>query len=161
MVCLITNEPFWDWPDEKIIMGPFNHFFFVDRDSRKMNGDRKTIAVCHCHNLGLFPLLRRSNIWTSFLPDHFRTSAKALSKRSSTLFLTYFWNQRWQVWCGGYRSGISTLGDPDFRIQRMPFKASCGSLGGRPRNAPVKDFGIFQSVFSLELFHIKSATYIT
>ncbi len=129
-----------------------------------MNGDRKTIAVCHCHDLGPFPTFRRSNVWTPFfapakvasikhsdksiLPLLRRSSANAFNSVSMTPSATHFWNQRWQVWYGGYRVGRSFHGAPVRIIQRIPLRTSRGSRGGRPRRVPVIVLGMKDSINS-------------
>ena len=118
-----------------------------------MNGDRKTIAVCHCHDLGPFPTFRRSNVRTplfapakvasikhsdrSIFPLLRKSSAKAFKSVSITPSATHFWNHRWQVWYEGYREGRSFQGAPVRIIQRMPFKTSLGFRAGRPRKGSV------------------------
>jgi len=162
IVCLITNDSSWRSADETVIKGPFSQFAFVNRGCRNMKGDRKTMAVCHCHDLGPFPALRRSNIWTplfapakvasmkhserSIFPRRLRSSASAFKSVSITPSRTHFWNHRWQVWYGGYLGRSSTQGAPVRMIQRMPLRTSLGFLGGRPRSVPFIALGIKPSI---------------
>lgn len=127
-----------------------------------MNGDRKTIAVCHCHDLGPFPTTRRSNVWTPFfapakvasikhsersiLPLLRRSSAKAFRRVSMTPSETHFWNQRWQVWYGGYLDGRSFQGAPVRMIHKMPLSTSLGFRGGLPLKVPLMALGMKDSI---------------
>jgi len=112
------------------------------------NGERKTIAVCNCHDLGPFPDLCRTDARPPFLalakepsmnasvrsrPPRFRrSSASVISNRSRCPSSTHSWNLRWQVWYGGYREGMSFHGAPVRRTHRMPFKTSRLLRLGRP-----------------------------
>lgn len=129
-----------------------------------MNGDRKTMAVCHCHDLGPLPTLRRSNVWTPFFapakvasmkhsdrsifPLLRKSSAKAFKSVSITPSAIHFWNHRWQVWFEGYRSGRSFHGAPVRIIHRIPFNTSRGLRDGRPRKVPLIVFRIKDSINS-------------
>ncbi len=83
-------------------------------------GERKTSAVCHCHELRTFAPLGLSHASAPFfattkvpsmkhserssLPRSFRSRASASKIRSYVPSRTQRWNRRWQVWYGGYWS---------------------------------------------------------
>jgi hypothetical protein len=88
-----------------------------------VDGDRKTSAVCHCHELRTLAPLGLSHFCAPFLattnmpetvhcdksrsPRTRRSSAKVASTRLSRPSLTHSWNLRWQVWYGRNLSGRS------------------------------------------------------
>lgn len=122
---------------------------FMRRSRRRVNGDRKTSAVCHCHEFRTFAPLGFSDFSAPFLatmnvpsmkhsdksnsPLVRRSSAKVSSTRSSRPSLTHCWNRRWQVWYGGKRSGKSHQRAPERRIHSTPFKISRSGRRGLPR----------------------------
>ena len=109
---------------------------FMRRSTRCVNGERKTSAICHCHELrtlaplGLSnpeaPFLAETNVPSikhserSNLPRVCKSEAKASSIRRSVPSLTHSWNLRWQVWYGGNLSGKSAHGAPVRNIHKMP-----------------------------------------
>ena len=122
---------------------------FMRRSTRRVNGERKTSAVCHCHELRAFAPLGLSHTEAPFLADtkvpsmklsdksNLPRSSKSLANVSNTLrslpSLTHSWNRRWQVWYGGNRSGKSCHRAPERRIHSTPFKTSRAERGGLPR----------------------------
>ena len=122
---------------------------FMRRSRVGVDGDRKTSAVCHCHDLRAFAPLGRSNFAAPFLADtnvpSIKHSDKSNSPRvrrssakvSKTLFnvpsLTHIWKRLWQVWYGGNLSGKSCQRAPVRNIQRTPSKTSRFSRHGLPR----------------------------
>jgi hypothetical protein len=104
---------------------------FRRRSRRCVNGERKTSAVCHCHELRTFaplgfshsepPFLATTNIPSmkhslrSSSPRARRSSASASSTLRKTPSRTHCWNRRWQVWYGGKRSGKSSHRAPLLR----------------------------------------------
>jgi hypothetical protein len=122
---------------------------FMWASRRRVHGDRKTRAVCHCHELRTLAPLGLSHTSTPFLATtkvppmkHSLKSSsplvlKSWAKASSTSFrtppLTHCWNLPWHVWYGGNRSGRSFHLAPLRSIQRIPFRASRLSLHGLPR----------------------------
>jgi len=119
------------------------------RSRRCVNGERKTSAVCNCHELRTFaplglshsepPFLATTNIPSikhslrSSSPRSRRSSASASRTARKTPSRTHCWNRRWQVWYGGNRSGKSSQRAPLLRTQRMPFITSRLSFQGLPR----------------------------
>jgi hypothetical protein len=122
---------------------------FMRRSRRRVYGDRKTIAVCHRHELRTFAPLGLSHSESPFLattnvpsmkhsdrsrsPRCLRSSARASSTRLRVPSRTHCWNLRWQVWYGGNLSGKSCHLAPLRRIQRTPLNTSRVSFHGLPR----------------------------
>ncbi len=121
---------------------------FMRASRRRVDGDRKTIAVCHRHELRTFaplglshpepPFLATMNVASmkhsdkSSSPRTRRSSAKASSTFRSVPSRTHCWNLRWQVWYGGNLSGKSCQRAPGRSIQSPPFITSRVSRQGRP-----------------------------
>jgi len=122
---------------------------FMRRSTLDAYGDRKTSAVCDCHDLRTLAPLGFPNTRAPFfaeakvpstkhsvksIPPRSRKSRARLSMiRLITLALTHCWNRRWHVWYGGYRSGRSCHGAPVLIIQRIPLRTERESFQGRPR----------------------------
>jgi hypothetical protein len=122
---------------------------FMRRSRRRVDGERKTRAVCHRHELRTFappglshseapflattkvPSIKHSD--TSRSPRSLRSAASASSRQRKVPSRTQSWNRRWQVWYGGNLSGKSCQRAPERRIQRMPLSTSRGSRHGLPR----------------------------
>jgi hypothetical protein len=137
--------------DKTLAEGSLNQFDLVRRSRFRVDGERKTKAVCHCHELRAFAPLGFSNFEPPFLADtkvpsikvsdksSFPRSSKSWAKVSSTLFnlssLTHSWNRRWQVWYGGNRSGKSAHRAPERKIQSTPFITWRSARRGLPRVA--------------------------
>ena len=129
--------------------GSPDKFDFVRRSRVCVNGERKTRAVCHCHELRAFaplglshrkaPFLAETNVPSinvsdkSSLPRSNKSWAKASNTRFNLPSLTHCWNRRWQVWYGGKRSGKSDQRAPERKIHNTPFKTSRAERGGLPR----------------------------
>src|SRR5215213_9461393 len=89
-------------------------FDLVRRSRFCVDGERKTKAVCHCHEFRTLAPLGLSNLEAPFLADtnvpsikvsdksSLPRSSKSCAKVSSTFFnlpsLTHSWKRRWQVW---------------------------------------------------------------
>ena len=122
---------------------------FMRRSRIRVDGDRYTSAICHCHSWSTLaplslsdssaPFFAETNVPSikhserSNLPRLCKSSAKASSIRRKVPSLTQIWNRRWQVWYGGKRSGKSAHGAPVRKIQRMPLITSRLSRHGLPR----------------------------
>ena len=122
---------------------------FMRRSRRRVYGERKTIAVCHRHELRAFAPLGLSHSEPPFLattnvpsikhsdrsrsPRSLRSAARVSSTLRSVPSRTHCWNLRWQVWYGGNLSGKSCQRAPERRIQRMPLRTSRVSFHGLPR----------------------------
>src|SRR2546423_7325173 len=122
---------------------------FMRASRCRVDGDRKTSSVCHCHELRTLASLGFSDFRPPFLattkvpsikhsdksnsPLRRRSSAKVSKTRSSRPSLTHCWNRRWQVWYGGKRSGKSHQRAPERRIQSTPLRTSRSGRRGLPR----------------------------
>ena len=111
-------------------------------------GDRKTSAICHCHELCTLAPLGFSHPCAPFLamtkvpsikhsvksnsPRSFTSCTSCLRIVSKVPVWTHSWKRRWQVWYGGYRLGISCHGAPVRMTQRIPFKMARLSTLGLP-----------------------------
>jgi hypothetical protein len=114
-----------------------------------VDGDRKTSAVCHCHELRTLAPLGFSDLEAPFLatinvpsikhsdksksPLVRKSAARVSKTRTSLPSLTHCWKRRWQVWYGGNLSGKSHQRAPLRRIQSTPFKISRSGRRGLPR----------------------------
>ena len=164
IIRFVTDHLFRSLVGEPFADGPLDEPNFVRRSRFRVNGERKTKAVCHCHELRTFaplgfsdckpPFLAEAKVPsmkvsdTSSLPLVCKSSAKVSKTFFSLPSLTHCWKRRWQVWYGGNRSGKSDQRAPERRIQSTPFITSCSSRRGRPRvattgglsnNASIKD----------------------
>lgn len=122
---------------------------FVRRSRFRVDGERKTKAVCHCHELRTLAPLGLSDFAAPFLAgtkvpsikvsdkSSLPRSNKSWANASNTFFslpsLTHSWNRRWQVWYGGKRSGKSAHRAPERKIQSTPFRTSRAERAGLPR----------------------------
>jgi hypothetical protein len=127
----------------------FDKSDFMRRSRFRVNGERKTSAICHCHEFRAFAPLGLSHSEAPFFatinvpsikhsdksspPRECKSSAKASSTRLSVPSLLHCWNRRWQVWYGGNLPGRSHHRAPERRIQSTPFITSRSSRRGRPR----------------------------
>lgn len=135
---------------DKALDKSFSHKGDLMRRSRlRVDGDRKTRAVCHCHELRTLAPLGLSHFEPPFLatmnvpsmkhsdksksPLWRRSSANVSSTRWSRPSLTHCWKRRWQVWYGGNLSGRSHQRAPERRIQSTPLRTSRSGRRGLPR----------------------------
>lgn len=121
---------------------------FMRRSRCRVDGDRKTRAVGHRHELRTLAPLGLSHPEPPFFaitkvpsrkhsersswPRWRRSSAKASSTRRKVPSRTHRWNRRWQVWYGGNLSGRSFHLAPLRRTQRIPFRTPRLSFHGLP-----------------------------
>jgi len=143
-----------------------NELHLMGRSAFHVSGDRKTTSVCDCHDLGAFAALCLADSKTPFFagakqpsmkasrisiwPRSYRSSTSSWAMRWKMPSRTHCWNQRWQVWYGGYRWGRSFQGAPVLRIQRIPFITSRGSLGLRPLGSLI---GVKDTIMGSIRFH--------
>jgi len=149
VISLIANQSFRRFSGKNLSESFSDKGDFMRRSRRRVNGDRKTIAVCQRHELRTFAPLGLSHSKSPFLattnvpsikhsdksrsPRSFRSWARASSTWRSVPSLTHCWNRRWQVWYGGNLSGKSCQRAPLRSIQSTPFITSRVSLHGLPR----------------------------
>ncbi len=148
VISLIPYKMLWLIWSKAGLKSWLNKGDFMRRSTFAVHGDRKTSAVCHCHDLRTFAPLGLSHSEAPFLaitkvpsikpsrksslPRSIISWAKALRISSNRPFLTQAWKRRWQVWYGGYRSGKSCQRAPVFSTQRMPSSTSRLFLQGLP-----------------------------
>ena len=115
----------------------------------KIDGERKTVAVDHCHDLAALPALGFADVAAPFfagakvpstnassgssLPRSFKSRASVSTIRRIVPSRTQAEKRRWHVAYGGYRPGMSFHGAPVRSTQRIPFSTSRFGLHGRPR----------------------------
>ncbi len=149
IVSSITDQPFGFLLHKPAFQRLFNQSDFMRRSTFNGYGDRKTSAICHCHELCTLAPLGLSHPTAPFLaitklpsikhsvksslPRSLTSFTNARNNRSNTPELRHSWKRRWQVWYGGYRSGKSCQRAPVRNIQRMPFRISRSSTLGLPR----------------------------
>src|ERR1700759_646705 len=149
VIRLITNQALRRVVNETLDKSFANKCDFMRRSILRVNGERKTIAVCHCHELRTLAPLGLSDFAAPFFammnvpsikhsersnsPRVRKSSANVSSTCLSVPSLTHCWNLRWQVWYGGNLAGKSHQRAPERRIQRTPFITSRSSRRGLPR----------------------------
>ena len=117
VIRLITNQTLRRVVNETLDKSFANKSDFMRRSILRVNGERKTIAVCHCHELRTLAPLGLPDFAAPFFavmnvpsikhsersnsPRVRRSSANVSSTRLSVPSLTHCWNLRWQVWYGG------------------------------------------------------------
>src|SRR6188472_1547107 len=47
----VTNQSFWLFFNEPLVQGVFHQLYFMRRSTSNGYGERKTSAICHCHEL--------------------------------------------------------------------------------------------------------------
>jgi len=150
----VTDQALRFLSDKGMLQRRLNQGYFMRASTCDAYGERKTSAVCHCHDLRTFAPLGLSHPWPPFLattkvpsmkhslrsrsPRSLRSWASSWRMRSMTPSATHFWKRRWQVWYGGYRSGRSCQGAPVRRIHSAPLSTSRGSRQGRPRRGTLR-----------------------
>jgi hypothetical protein len=144
----IPNQTLWSCLRKAGLKSWINKDDFMRCSTLAVHGDRKTSAVCHCHDLRTFaplglshsepPFLATTKVPSikpsrkSSLPRSIISSARVFRIDLKTLLWTQAWNRLWQVWYEGYRSGKSCQRAPVLRTQRIPLRTSRLFLQGRP-----------------------------
>jgi len=151
VISLIANESLRNISNEALLQCLSHQFYFSRASTVCAYGDRKTMAVCNCHDLGALSAFSLSHAEPPFLagaklpsmnaslrskpPRSFRSWATASSTCSRILERTQFWKRRCTVWYAPYRLGKSFHGAPVRSIHRIPFRVVRRSLHGRPRRS--------------------------
>jgi hypothetical protein len=144
----ITNESLGSSLKEATLESLSNKGDFMRRSRRKVYGERKTRAVCHCHELSSLAPLGFSDTGAPFfattkvasmkhssrlnLPRSSRSLASASSIPRSLPERTHSCRRRWHVWYGGNLSGISCQRAPVRKTQTIPLTISRFDRLGRP-----------------------------
>src|SRR5215831_576760 len=151
VVGLVANQALRNISNQSLLQRLSDQFYFSWTSTVCAYGERKTIAVCNCHDLGALAAFSLSHTEPPFLagaklpstnaslrskpPRSLRSSATASSTCSSNLERTQFWKRRCTVWYAPYRLGKSFHGAPVRSIHRIPFSVVRRSLQGRPRRS--------------------------
>jgi len=151
VIGFVANEFFRLSGNEKAVKCRFRQRHFMRRSTCKAGGDRKTGSVRNCHDPAPFapfcppdciaPFFAETKLPSmnasrrSMPPRSCKSTANSSTMRRNTPAFLQCWNRRWQVWCGGYRSGKSFHGAPVRSTHKMPFSTSRGSRGLRPRES--------------------------
>ena len=149
VISLIANHLFRSLIGEPLADCSLDKFDLVRRSRFCEYGERKTKAICHCHEFRTLAPLGLSDFKAPFLADtkvpsikvsdksNLPRSNKSCAKVSNTFFslpsLTHCWKRRWQVWYGGNLSGKSAHRAPLRNIQSTPFITSRSARRGLPR----------------------------
>ena len=157
IISLVANQPSRFGFYKSSFNNGFHKGRFVRGSARYATGDRKTRAVCHCHELRAFAPLGLSHAEPPFFADtnvpsmkhsdksnpprSFRSSARVLKTRVNTPDRTQLWNLRWQVWYGRNSFGKSCQAAPVLKTQNIPSKTSRVSFHGLPRPSGLRDTG--------------------
>jgi len=145
----VADQPLRVLSGKAFLERAFDQSDFMRRSTFRGYGDRKTRAICHCHELCTLAPLGLSHPSAPFfamtkvpsmkhsvkssLPRSLTSLTNARRIFSNTPEFRHAWNRRWQVWYGGYRSGRSRQAAPVRRIHRMPFRISRSATRGLPR----------------------------
>lgn len=167
----VTNDAFRFFFHMPCVNSFFNQFHFMCVGPAGPYGDRNTMSVCHGHDLGALASLSFSNTSPPFLalakvpsikhsvmsilPRFFKSLANRYSILSHTPDRFRSWKYRWQVWKGGYRSGISGHGAPVRHTHNMPLTTERRSARGLPL-LPADFFGYLASRISFINSHCSS-----
>jgi hypothetical protein len=149
VIPLVSNQSFRLLGHEAVLDRSVDQFLLMRRSARNPEGDRKTMAVCDCHELGPFADERSTNAIAPFFapmkeasikvssrpscPRANKSSANAQRMPSSTPARCHCWKRRWQVWYGPYRSGRSCQGAPVRNTHNIPFSTCRACRQGLPR----------------------------
>jgi hypothetical protein len=151
VIAPIRNQSLRLLGDKAVLEGGLDQLLLMRRSARNPQGDRKTMAVCDCHELAPFADERSTNAIAPFFapmkeasinvssrpscPRANKSSASAHRIPSNTPPRCQRWKRRWQVWYGPYRAGRSCQGAPVRKIQSTPFINCRASRHGRPRRS--------------------------
>jgi hypothetical protein len=149
VVGLVSDQPLRRALGKSTLKSVLDKSYFAPRSTFDTYGDRKTRAVCDCHDLGPLALLGFADTEPPFLaganvpsmkasdrsmsPRASKSSARARRIFSTVPSCTHCWKRRWQVWYDGYFSGRSFQGAPVRSTQRIPSRTSRVLRHGRPR----------------------------
>jgi hypothetical protein len=149
VVSAIPNQAFRLLRHEAVLDRSRDQLLLMRRSACNPEGDRKTMAVCDCHELAPFADERSTNAIAPFFapmkeasinvsprpscPRANKSSASAHKMPSSTPARCHCWKRRWQVWYGPYRAGRSCHGAPVRNTHNIPFSSCRASRQGLPR----------------------------
>ena len=144
----VTDQSFRLLLCKSLLQSLFHQLHFMRRSTSNGYGERKTSAICHCHELCTLAPLGFSHPVAPFLamtklpsmkhslrsrpPRSCTSFTRARKISSNTPFSTHSRNLLWQVWYGGYRFGMSCQGAPVRKTHKIPFRIARSSTLGRP-----------------------------
>ena len=149
VVGLVADKPSGELVEEASGQNVLHKLALGRRSAVDRYGERKTVTSGDSDDLRALAATGGTNGEAPFLalakvastnassrlsfPCWYRCRASRFSASSSFPFRTHCWNRRWQVWYGGYFSGISRHCAPVPRTQSTPFSTARVSCHGRPR----------------------------
>ena len=149
VIPLIADQSFGLVGHEAVLERSLDKLLLMRRSAPNPEGDRKTMAVCVCHELAPFADERSTNAIAPFFapmkeasinvssrpscPRANKSSASAQRMPFSTPQRCQCWKRRWQVWYGPYRPGRSCHGAPVRNTHNIPFSTCRASRQGLPR----------------------------
>src|SRR6202034_436152 len=149
VVGLVTDEPGRELVEEASGQNILHKLALGRRSAVDRYGERKTVISGDSDDLrplaatggadGKAPFFALAEVASTnassrlSFPRWCRCRASRFNASSSFLLRTHCWNRRWQVWYGGYFSGISRHCAPVPRTQNTPFSTARVSCHGRPR----------------------------
>jgi len=149
VIALIADQSFGLVGHEAVLKRSLDQLLLMRRSAPNPEGDRKTMAVCDCHELAPFADERSTNAIAPFFapmkeasinvssrpscPRANKSSASAQRMPFSTPQRCQCWKRRWQVWYGPYRLGRSCHGAPVRNTHNIPFSTCRASRQGLPR----------------------------
>jgi hypothetical protein len=155
VVAFVTDEPCREFVDEASGQNVFHKLALGRRSAVDRYGERKTVTSGDSDDFRTLAAPGGTNSEAPFLalakvastnassrfsfPRWGRCRASRFSASSSFRLRTHCWNRRWQVWYGGYFSGISRHCAPVPRTQSTPFSTARVSCHGRPRLSTRRD----------------------
>ena len=144
IISAVTDQSLRRGRGKALFDGGGNEASFMRRSACNPHGDRKTMAVRNCHDLGPFAAACWTNCTAPFFapakvasinvspksncPRANRSSAKARNGWTSVPPRTHGWKRRWQVWYGGNLSPASPTTGLRFARSRARLPARFGYL---------------------------------
>jgi hypothetical protein len=172
VIGLIADQSLGSFFDESTFERDLCKLDFMRASAGHVHRDRKTRAVCNCHDLRTLAPLSFSDAKTPFFagtnvpsikhsdrsirPRSRRSSAKTCRTLTSVPSRDHAWNRLWHVWYGGYRSGKSIQGAPVRKIQRTPLNTALLSFQGLPRPSERRRSGGSNALITAHCSSVKS-----
>jgi len=149
VVGLVADEPGGELVEEASGQNVLHKLALGRRSAVDRYGERKTVTSGDSDDLRALaaaggtdseaPFLALAKVASTnassrlSLPRSCRCRARRFSASSNLPLRIHCWKRRWQVWYGGYFSGISRHCAPVPSTQSTPFKTARVSCQGRPR----------------------------
>jgi len=113
VVGAVADHSFGGFDEESLVERGFDELCFMRRSAGHVHGERKTMAVCDCHDFAAFAAFCRADTRAPFFaplklasmkdslrssfPRSRKSSASFCSKRVSSPLRCQCWKRRWQV----------------------------------------------------------------